>query len=137
MTGTGILLDTHIALWALTNSTRLSDAARKILLSDDNEIYYSAASVWELTVKHGIHPEHLPFSGTMFARYCREAGYIPLPVEKKHVFALETLRRPDDAPRHKDPFDRILIAQAKAENLFLLTHDALIPYYNEPCIIKV
>ena len=60
-----------------------------------------------------------------------------LPVRDNHVFTLETLSRPKNVPKHKDPFDRILIAQAKAEEMVFLTHDSLIPYYNEPFIISV
>lgn len=55
----------------------------------------------------------------------------------KHVSALETLKRPEDAPKHNDPFDRIMVAQAKAEGIMFLTHDTLIPYYDEPFIISV
>ena len=137
MTGTRILLDTHIALWAITDNEKLSDTARDFLLSYDNEIFYSTASVWELTVKHSIHPDHMPFSGYEFSDYCRRAGYSNLPIKDLHVFALDTLSRPEDAPRHKDPFDRLLIAQAKAEGMLFLTHDSLIPLYNEPFIIQV
>ena len=60
-----------------------------------------------------------------------------LPVLNKHVSALETLKRPKDAPKHNDPFDRIMVAQAKAEGIMFLTHDSLIPYYDEPFIISV
>ena len=58
-------------------------------------------------------------------------------MKDRHVFALETLKRPEDAPRHNDPFDRILVSQAKAENMVLLTHDSMIPYYGERCIMSV
>ena len=100
-------------------------------------MYYSAASICEVAIKHALHPESMAFSGREISDYCREAGYLPLEVRDRHVFALEGLVRPVDAPPHKDPFDRILVAQAKAENMFLLTHDRLIPYYNEKCIIPV
>ena len=60
-----------------------------------------------------------------------------LEIRDKHVFAVETLTRPENAPRHADPFDRMLVAQAKAERMTLLTHDALIPYYEEKCILAV
>ena len=58
-------------------------------------------------------------------------------IHDKHVYALETLTREKSAPPHRDPFDRMLLAQAKAENMSLLTHDALPPYYNEKCVISV
>ncbi len=56
-----ILLDTHIAIWSVLDSEELSDRARKIILDEDNEIYYSAASVWEITIKHMAHPEGMRF----------------------------------------------------------------------------
>ena len=71
------------------------------------------------------------------SEYCQEAGYEMLSVRDEHVCALETLARPEDAPKHNDPFDRIMVAQAKSEEMLFLTHDSLIPYYNEKCIISV
>ena len=62
---------------------------------------------------------------------------LAMAVENKHVSVLETLKRPKDAPKHNDPFDRILVAQAKAEGIMFLTHDSLISYYDEPFIISV
>lgn len=76
-------------------------------------------------------------NGSLLEKGCEENGYLVLPVYNRHVSALETLRRSENAPSHKDPFDRIMVAQAKAENLMFLTHDSLIPYYNEPFIISV
>ena len=65
------------------------------------------------------------------------AGFLPVEMRDKHVFALDPLTRGENAPPHHDPFDRMLIAQAKTENLSFLTHDAILPYYNEPCIVQV
>lgn len=137
MPGLRILLDTHIALWAITDDERLSETARRLLLSAENEIYYSTASVWEVQIKHSLHPENMPITGRQFSDFCQRSGYIMLTIRDNHVFALETLSRPKVAPKHKDPFDRILISQAKAEEMMFLTHDSLIPYYNEPFIISV
>ena len=67
----------------------------------------------------------------------KKNGYLVLPILNKHVSALETLKRSENAPRHNDPFDRIMVAQAKAEGFMFLTHDSLIPYYDEPFIISV
>lgn len=132
-----VLLDTHILLWALTGSDRLSPKAQDMILSKDNEIFYSTASVWEVSIKHSIHPENMPISGKQLSEYCEEAGYEMLSVRDEHVYALETLSRQNDAQKHNDPFDRIMVAQAKAEEMLFLTHDSLIPYYNEKCIISV
>ena len=84
-----------------------------------------------------LHPDKLRINGSLLERGCEENGYPVLPVLNKHVSALETLKRPKDAPQHNDPFDRIMVAQAKAEGIMFLTHDSLIPYYNEPFIISV
>ena len=132
-----ILLDTHIAIWAVLDSAELSDAAKAIILDENNEIYYSAASVWEITIKHMAHPETFLYSGKHLAKGCEANGFISLPIFNKHSAELETLERPKDAPLHKDPFDRILLAQAKSEGMKFMTHDTLMPYYNESFVISV
>ena len=132
-----LLLDTHILIWALNEDACLSEKARRLILGADNAVYYSVASIWEISIKHASHPEEIEFSGKKLSEYCRQAGYLPLEMKDKHVHALETLARPDSAPPHKDPFDRILLAQAKAESMLFLTHDARIPDYNEKCVIPV
>ncbi len=132
-----ILLDTHIAIWAVLDSEELSDAAKAMILDMDNEIYYSAASIWEITIKHMAHPESFLYSGKHLEKGCEANGFISLPIFNKHSAQLETLRRPQGAPPHKDPFDRILLAQAKAEGMKFMTHDSLIPYYNESFVISV
>lgn len=132
-----VLLDTHIILWAVTDDERLPEKARFIISQSENEIYYSTASIWEVMIKHINHPEHMPISGIRLSTHCRKAGYRMLPVQDEHVYELGGLKRGDGAPEHKDPFDRIMIAQAKAENIMFVTHDALIPYYEEKCIVFV
>ena len=132
-----LLLDTHILLWALTDDPRLSSTARALIFDSGNIICYSSASLWEISIKHGLHPESVPFTAKEVDGYCRSAGYIQIPVSASHVFALETLERAEDAPKHNAPFDRIMLSQAKAENMRFMTHDHLIPYYNEPCVEAV
>lgn len=132
-----VLLDTHIALWALTDDEKLSSQARKIIESEFNEIFYSTASVWEVSIKHSLHPEHMPLSGRQFSEYCQESGYEMLSIRDDHVYALESIKRMENAPKHKDPFDRIMIAQAKSDDMTFLTHDSLIPDYMESCILSV
>ena len=132
-----LLLDTHILIWALNEDNRLSEKAKELLLDEDNVIYYSSVSVWEVAIKHSIHPDNVSFTGKELAHFCQEAGFLPVEMKDKHVFALETLTRAADAPPHYDPFDRMLIAQAKSENMSFITHDSLTPYYNEKCIVSV
>ena len=132
-----LLLDTHIAIWALNDDPALSEKARELILDPDNTIYYSAVSVWEVLLKHARRPENIPFSEKDFSEGCKEAGFLPLHLAEKHILAVSTLARPAGCREHNDPFDRLLLAQAKTENLSLLTHDALIPDYDERCVIPV
>lgn len=132
------LADTHILIWAITDNPRLSTKAREIILDKNNVIYYSFANVWEIAIKHSLHKSNITFSAQDFEKLCKLAGYLLLETDCKHAFMVETLKYADTAPReHRDPFDRLLLAQAKTENMFFLTHDELIPYYNEPCIVSV
>ena len=132
-----ILLDTHIAIWAVLDSEELSEEARSIILDEKNEIFYSVASIWEITIKHMVHPETFLYSGKHLEKGCEDNGFISLPIYNRHVAELETLVRSKDAPPHKDPFDRILLAQAKSEGMKFMSHDTLIPYYNESFVISV
>ena len=132
-----LLLDTHIAIWALNDDASLSEKARHLILDPDNTIYYSAVSVWEVLLKHTRRPNSIPFDEKDFFEGCREAGFLPLPLKNKHILAVCTLSRPANAKEHNDPFDRLLVAQAKAENMSFLTHDELIPGYGETCVIPV
>lgn len=132
-----VLLDTHIILWALENNSKLPEKARKIIGDERNQIYYSTASVWEIAIKHMARPDKMLIDGRAFSEKCIESGFGMLPVYDRHVYGLETLARPDNAPPHNDPFDRIMLAQAKVDELRFITHDSLIPYYNEECVLTV
>lgn len=132
-----LLLDTHIAIWALNDDPSLSEKARGLLLDPNNTIYYSTVSVWEVLLKHARRPENIPFDEEDFSEACREAGFVPLALADKHILTVRTLNRPANVKEHNDPFDKLLLAQAKIENLSFVTHDELIPGYNEKCIISV
>jgi len=99
--------------------------------------YYSSVSAWEIAVKHAKYPNEVEFTGKELSQFCQEAGFLPVEMKEKHVFALETITRAEGAPPHHDPFDRMLIAQAKAEKMAFLTHDSMLPYYEEKCVILV
>lgn len=94
-------------------------------------------SVWEVGIKHARKPALMTFPPKEFAELCESQGFIEYPIELRHILAVDSLKRPTDAPEHHDPFDRLLLAQAKADSLQFVTHDSLIPYYNEPCIVSV
>ena len=132
-----LLLDTHIAIWALNDDPSLSEKARELILDPDNTIYYSTISVWEVLLKHARRPDSIPFDEKDFSVGCGEAGFVPLGLTDKHILAVHTLSRSEAVKTHNDPFDCLLLAQAKVENLSFLTHDELIPGYAEKCIIPV
>lgn len=132
-----ILLDTHILLWAISNDARLSEKARKLIGNEENEIYYSIVSLWEVEIKRLSHPDVMPLTAKQLVEYCIQSGFQEILVKDKHIFALGSLKREKGAPSHKDPFDRILICQASIENMIFITHDSLILGYNEPCIMSV
>lgn len=131
------LLDSHILIWALFSDDKLSDIVYQILNNPDNEIYYSVVSVWEISIKHAKSPEKMPISGQLLVSCSEEAKILSLPIMKRHALMLDTLQRAENTPLHKDPFDRMLIAQAKAENMILLTHDHLLKDYGEECVETV
>lgn len=119
-----LLLDTQIALWTLTDSPRLSSAAREWIGAADNDIYFSAATVWEIAIKHALARADMPVSGAEARRLFTEACFEELPITSAHAAATEDL-----PAHHADPFDRILIAQSIVEPMRLLTHDRLLTRY--------
>lgn len=132
-----LLLDTHILLWALSNDPKLSVKARKLIENDENEIYYSILSLWEVELKRIVHPDKMPISAEELAGYCNESGFHKLLLFEKHIYMLGSLQREENAPPHKDPFDRLLICQAAKENMMFVTHDPLLSAYKEPSILVV
>jgi PIN domain nuclease of toxin-antitoxin system len=118
-----ILLDTHIVLWALLDSNKLSKKAHKIIESA-SEVYISPVSLWEIAIKVNI--GKLQVDIIRIKEKIFESNYIELPLKFDHIFGLNNL--PDI---HKDPFDRILIAQALSEPLKLITADVLVKKYSE------
>ena len=125
-----LLLDTHIALWALVDSPRLPSKARLLILAPDNEVVVSAASVWEIAIKHGLAKKNMPVSGAEAKSWFTRAGYTLLPVTADHAALVEEL-----PPHHADPFDRILVAQALDEPLRLVTHDPKVARYSDTVIL--
>lgn len=132
-----LLIDTHILLWALLDDDRLPQKARELLTHTENDVYYSIISLWEIELKHLLRPKQMPKNAQAIDVYAQEARFQSLPLHNRHIFALSSLYRPDTAKPHKDPFDRLLICQAKCENMIFLTHDTLLADYNEPCVCLV
>ena len=132
-----LLLDTHILMWAFSGDPRLTPKAADLISDNRNELLCSAAAIWEISLKHAHDPARFDLTAEKMIRYCEEYGVLQLPLYFRHIPALSTLKRPDNAPVHKDPFDRIMIAQAKTDQLVFLTHDVLLAHYNEPCVYFV
>lgn len=130
-----LLLDTHIILWALDDNPKLPLEARTFIMDEKNDIYYSTASVWETAIKYMSRPDKIWIGGSKLSELCRKMGYRMLPIEDRHVMALETLVCHNQD--HNDPFDRMMIAQAKADGLKFVTHDYKISFYEEPCVLSV
>jgi PIN domain nuclease of toxin-antitoxin system len=129
-----VLLDTHIILWAMSKDSKLNTKMRDIILNPNNRLFYSIASIWEVQIKYAL--KKLPISGIEFMHYCEQSGYHKLPIDDLHVVELAGLQRDESAPAHNDPFDRILLSQAKAEGFTFLTHNPFFRGYNEPCVVE-
>jgi PIN domain nuclease of toxin-antitoxin system len=117
-----LLLDTHIVLWCLEDSPRLTQRARDLVTDPDNEVLVSAASLWEIAIKHAL--GRLQLDLATLEPGLRRTGFDPLPITGSHALAVANLPE-----HHRDPFARSLAAQSIAEGLRLVTHDtALVPY---------
>ena len=125
------LLDTQILLWAAMDAKRLSPAAREVLGNADNQLHFSAASVWEVAIKNSLGGSGFSVDPQLFRRALLDNGYIELSITSQHAAATALL--PDI---HRDPFDRVLIAQAATEGMTFLTADSVIARYSGP-IVKV
>lgn len=122
-----LLLDTHILLWAAGFPDRLSAPARKLFEDPDNELVFSAASLWEIAIKSGLGREDFSANARLVRRGLLDNGYIELPIASEHAVEIDAL-----PPIHKDPFDRILIAQAMVEGITLITVDEIVARYPGP-----
>jgi PIN domain nuclease of toxin-antitoxin system len=122
-----LLLDTHLLLWAAGEPRRLSKRARTLIDDADNELLFSAASLWEVAIKRGLGREDFKVDARLLRRGLLDNGYNELPISSDHVVATESL-----PPIHKDPFDRVLVAQATVEGITLLTIDSLVAQYPGP-----
>lgn len=125
-----LLLDTHVALWAITDHPSLSTPARELILSPRATVWISVASIWEISIKHSLGRGDMPISGDAAIQYFRAAGYQFLSIEPEHAAAIESLPK-----HHQDPFDQLLVAQALIEPMRLLTHDNTVARYNDTIVL--
>ncbi len=122
-----LLLDTHLLLWAAGQPERLSPKALDLLEDAQNHLLFSAASFWEITIKCGLGRSDFSVNPRLLRRALLDNGYQELSVCSEHTVAIADL-----PPIHKDPFDRLLIAQATIEGFVFLTVDTLLEKYGEP-----
>lgn len=126
-----ILADTHILLWSLYDEKKLSDPAREYLMDENNRVYYSLISIWEVEIKYNL--GKLPVSSDELLKDCDYMGFLTLNLKKEHITGLKELRKANYS--HKDPFDRLLLAQALSENFYFLTQDDKILQYPSELIL--
>lgn len=121
------LLDTQVLLWAAGEPARLSARARKLLSDPQHDLVFSVASLWEIAIKRSLGRSDFIVEPRVLRRSLLDNGYRELPITGEHALGVESL-----PPLHRDPFDRLLVAQATAEGITLLTHDAQLSGYPGP-----
>lgn len=119
-----LLLDTHVLLWAVGMSARLSTATRQMLETPDNEVYYSAANLWEIAIKSRLRRTDFQVAPEPLLAALPAMDFTELPITARHAAAVARL-----PSLHRDPFDRLLIAQSQVEPMILLTNDELLVQY--------
>jgi PIN domain nuclease of toxin-antitoxin system len=122
-----LLLDTHLLLWSAAGSSRLSRSAGQLIGSPDNELFFSSASLWEIAIKHRRGRDDFRVDPRLLRHRLLNNRYEELPITGEHAVAVSDL-----PPLHKDPFDRLLIAQSIVEGVTLLTSDATVARYPGP-----
>ena len=122
-----LLLDTHILLWAADGSDQLPAVARRLLNDPVNELFFSPASLWEVVIKNGLGRADFKVDPHLLRRGLMDNSYHELAITSAHTVAIEGL-----PAIHKDPFDRILVAQATTEGMVLVTSDAVVAQYPGP-----
>lgn len=127
-----LLLDTHVAIWAMTDRPRIKPHGLAMIADTANTVFVSTASIWEIAIKHplGKRQGAPPFSATEAIGHFANAGFTMLDITSAHAAAVEAL-----ALLHRDPFDRLLVAQALTEPMRLLTADARVARYGDIAIL--
>lgn len=120
-----LLLDTHVLIWALEDSPRLPLAIREAILDENNQIYVSVISLWEIAIKHHKKPDVMKYSANQIKEFAMRAGYIFLSLGLDSISTFDQ----SDLSIHPDPFDQMLVCQSQAHNIRLLTHDEKLQSY--------
>lgn len=120
-----ILLDTHTLLWALGSPEKLPEYVVEMICNENNDVYLSAASLWEISIKHKKSPNKMPFSATQIRDYCQRAGYLFLSLSVDSISTFDGL----SFENNNDPFDQILVSQSITNNMKFVTHDEKIKQF--------
>lgn len=121
-----VLLDTHVLLWAIIEPKRLGGESRRVLEDPENEVLFSAASIWEIAIKSALGRADFRVPPSEIVASARKTGFAELPVRSDAMLLVATL-----PAYHRDPFDRLLVAQALAEPAVLYTADAQLEPYSD------
>lgn len=124
-----LLLDTHVLLWAASRSNKLPKAGYALLSDPNNELFFSAVNIWEIAIKRSLNRPDLQVQPSVLRNGLLSNGYIEQVVTSAHAVVVDTL-----PPLHRDPFDRMLVAQSMTEGITLLTVDPLVSQYAGPII---
>lgn len=124
-----LLLDTHLLIWAADNIERVPPNARALMADEENELLFSAVSIWEVAIKRGLNRPDFQLDPRKLRRGLIDNGYIELSMLGEHAVAIDGL-----PSIHKDPFDRMLIAQAMVEGITLITNDEIMAQY--PAVVR-
>lgn len=122
-----LLLDTHVLLWAASEPSKVPPKVRSLILESDNDLFFSAASIWEIAIKSQLGRADFDIDPHILRRGLIDNGYLELPINVEHALAVLALPH-----LHKDPFDRMLVAQATVEGFVLLTSDEQVAAYPGP-----
>jgi PIN domain nuclease of toxin-antitoxin system len=122
-----LLLDTHLLVWAMGEPARLGPGLRDVLEDPLHTLCFSVASLWELVIKAALGRDGFQVQPPLLRRTLLDGGFVEVPIEAAHVLSVAQL-----PPLHRDPFDRLLLAQAEREGLLLITADALVARYPDP-----
>ena len=124
-----LLIDTHVLIWLMVGSSKLTNRCLDLLRSEGCELFFSTASLWEVALKHERKPDKIPVAAEQVGRYCRECGIRQVPVRFEHVLKISELEK-----IHADPFDRMLVSQALVEGMKLVSHDEDVIAYGDAVI---
>ncbi len=124
-----MMLDTHIALWAMADTEKLPQTFLDKLKDLNNSIFVSVASVWEVAIKNIKNDKLMPISEKEFINFCKEMEFEFMPIKLAHIMNIRNLKLKDENITHKDPFDKIIIAQSEYENVEFYTRDKTLKDY--------